>query len=291
MKICLDPLYGTARGYLDKLLSDMGVEVYSVHDWRDPYFGGYSPEPGPKQLESLVDLVKEKNADLGLATDGDADRFGVVDRDGTFIEANYVLAVLLDHLLATREWKGAVVRSIATTHFLDAIAEAQNYEVIETPVGFKYIAQVMETGPIIIGGEESAGMTVHNYIPEKDGILACLLVAEMVATRKRSVSEILEDLYETHGKFVTARKNLKLTDEIKEKLMKTLKENTPEIIGNQKVIEVSLKEGIKTILSDGSWVMFRPSGTEPIVRCYVEGKSQEQVETLLADCQAIVDTL
>ena len=177
LKFAYDPLWGTGRGYLDEVLRRLGCEVTNVHDFRDVLFGGHSPEPSEKNLRELRQVVLDKNLALGLSTDGDADRFGFIDRDGTFFSANHLLVILLDYLCASRpDWTGGVARSVATTHLLDRVAARHGRQVFETPVGFKFIGELINEDKLILGGEESAGLTVKGHYPEKDGIIACLLI-------------------------------------------------------------------------------------------------------------------
>jgi phosphoglucomutase len=217
---------------------------------------------------------------MGLANDGDADRFGIIDADGTYITPNEVLAILFDHLLSTRDWKGCVVRTVPTTHLIDAIAKAHGVPLRETPVGFKYIAEIMAKEPIIIGGEESGGLTVHGHVPEKDGILACLLMAEVVAQAGKNLSAVLKGLYQQYGAYYTDRLNLKLRDGLKEVMSAKLKDNPPGEIAGQKVAEILRKDGTQFILVSGEWLMVRFSGTEPLMRCYMEARSPEGLEKL-----------
>ncbi len=280
LKIVVDLMHGNGTGYLDSLLQEAGVNMKVLHNNRDPFFGGHHPEPGADDLKEAIQLVKTWPAHLGLANDGDADRFGVIDADGTYISPNEVLAILFDHLLNTREWKGCVVRTVATTHLIDAIAKAHNVPLKETPVGFKYIAEIMGKEPIIIGGEESGGLTVHGHVPEKDGVLACLLMAEVVASAGKNLSAILKGLYQEYGGFYSDRINLKLKDGMKEVMTAKLKDNPPTDIAGQKVTEIVRKDGTKFILASGEWLMVRFSGTEPLMRCYMEAHSPEGLEKL-----------
>ena len=280
LKVAVDLMYGTAREYLDVLLEQAGCELKILHNWRDVLFGGSPPEPSFSYLGELVRTVEEEKCDLGLATDGDSDRFGIVDRDGTFISPNQVLALLLNHLVKTRNLKGIVARSVMTTSFIDAVARMHGIGVKETPVGFKYIAQVMGEGNMIIGGEESGGLTIGGHVPEKDGILACLLIAEMVAFAGKSIGEILNDLYKNVGVFLSERINFHLREEEMEALKGKLRKDLPEKIAGLKVEEVVNMDGLKFILSDGSWLGIRLSGTEPVVRLYVEAHEKEKLEKL-----------
>jgi alpha-D-glucose phosphate-specific phosphoglucomutase len=275
--IALNPLYGTARGYLDEPLLACGAEVKLVNGHRDPYFGGFPPEPAEKYIKDFIDLVKGDPAiKIGLATDGDADRFGIVDEDGAYIEPNYIIALLLDYLVRVRKMTGGVARSVATSHFVDAVARKHGIEIIETPVGFKYIGELISQDKIIIGGEESAGLTIKGHVPEKDGILACFLVAEMVAREKMSVRALLERLYSQVGRYVTRRENITLSPELEETFPDKLA-NPPLEFGGVRIKEMVTIDGCKFILEDGTWLLFRKSGTEPVVRLYGEASSPERL--------------
>ncbi|MFY9572652.1 MAG: phosphoglucomutase/phosphomannomutase family protein [Blastocatellia bacterium] len=280
MRIACDPMWGTGRGYLDKALTDAECEVHRLHDYRDVYFGGHSPEPEPEYLEELRDTVLNKDCQLGLSTDGDADRFGVLDRDGSFVTPNQVIALLVDYLAESRGWSDAVARSVATTHLVDRVAKRRGIEVIETPVGFKYIGTLINENKISIGGEESAGLSIRGHFPEKDGILACLLVAEMVASRKASLGEMLEKLYAEVGKVVNGRIGVRLTPELQKDLAMKLSANPSEFAGRP-VASVNRLDGAKFILEDGSWILMRPSGTEPLGRVYAEASNEQELEVLL----------
>ncbi|MBI1763678.1 MAG: phosphoglucomutase/phosphomannomutase family protein, partial [Acidobacteria bacterium] len=282
LKLAYDPLWGTGRGYLDEALRRHGCEVTNVHDYRDVLFGGFSPEPSERNLAVLRALVLEKGLALGLSTDGDADRFGFIDRDGTFISANHLLAILLDYLCDTRpHWSGGVARSVATTHLLDRVAARHGRESFETPVGFKFIGELINADKIILGGEESAGLTVKGHFPEKDGILACLLVAEMVAARGASLGEMITELFTKDGALYSDRRGIKLTPEVKARLSERLQADPPTQIGGRAVTGVNRMDGVKYLFDDGSWMLLRMSGTEPVVRCYAETHTKEDLEVLL----------
>jgi alpha-D-glucose phosphate-specific phosphoglucomutase len=273
IKVVFDPFWGAARGYSDNLLRDNGVSVATVHDYRDVLFGGHAPEPEGKLLDECRARMKETGAAIGICTDGDADRFGIVDRDGTFIQPNYVIALLFDYLLQTRGWKTGVGKSVATTNMLNAIAEKNKLELHETPVGFKYIGELIKQDKITIGGEESAGLTIRGHVPEKDGIIAGLLCCEMVATRKKSMQELLGELFGKVGSFYPVRENFRLTPEVKEKFTRKVTAD-PKDFSGRKVAKVVRTDGLKLILDDGSWVAYRMSGTEPVVRVYTEARSE-----------------
>ena len=277
MKVAVDHLYGTSRDYLDTVLKEAGCEVVRFHEYPDPTFGGKPPEPSEENIHDLIEKVRSDNTIfIGLATDGDADRFGIVDRGGIYIEPNYIVALLLDYLIRTRKWSGGVARSVATTHLIDRVAARHGIEVYETPVGFKYIGELISEDKLIIGGEESAGLTIKGHVPEKDGILACLLVAEMVAREGKSVTEMLNNLYSEVGTVLTRRVNIHLEGSGLKDRLKTL----PSSFAGLNVDKVVTIDGTKLILSDGSWVLIRPSGTEPVVRLYAESFSQEGLDRL-----------
>ncbi len=279
--VALNPLYGTGRGYLDEPLLQHNIQIKQINNHLDPYFGGFPPEPAAKNIKTFIELVKADPAiKLGLATDGDADRFGIIDADGTYIEPNYIIALLLDYLIRVRGITGGVARSVATTHFIDAVARYHGIEVFETPVGFKYIGDLISQDKIIIGGEESAGLSIKGHVPEKDGILACFLVAEMVAREGLSVTALLERLYNKVGRFITKRENITLDPEQEAAFPDKLK-SAPAIIAGSSVKDIVTIDGCKFILEDGSWILFRKSGTEPVVRLYGEAATEGRLQEVI----------
>jgi phosphoglucomutase len=281
LRVVYDPLWGAARGYPDALLRDAGVEVTTVHDYRDVLFGGHAPEPDDHLLNSLREKMKEMKAHIGISTDGDADRFGIVDEDGTFFQPNYIIALLFDYLVESRGWKNGVGKSVATTNLINALAKRRGIELYETPVGFKYIGELIKQDKIVIGGEESAGLSIRHHVPEKDGVLAGLLCCEMVARRGKSLGHQLRELFAEVGSFYPQRENFRLTQQVKEKFTGKLQQEPKEFFG-QKVREVVRTDGLKLVFDDGSWVCYRLSGTEPVVRVYAEAGSQEGLEKLIA---------
>ncbi len=284
VKVGYDALYSTSRGYLDHILKQWGVSVRVLHDWRDPLFGGGMPEPKKQFLRDLIGLVINEKLDVGLATDGDADRFAVVDEHGNYLSPNQLLCMLTRHMVRNRKEKGAIVKTVATTHLLDRMAEKYGLPIIETPVGFKFIGEEMRRGDILIGGEESGGMSVKGHIPEKDGILANLLLVEMIAYEEKPLSQIwLELQQEMEMKFSFVRADLRLTKATAKGLMDRLNENPHLTLAGEKVSRVGRKDGLKLYLDDYNWVLIRPSGTEPLIRLYFEGNSQERVDAVAAD--------
>jgi phosphoglucomutase len=284
LKIVVDPLYATGRGYLDKLLCEAKVKVKVINDYRDVLFGGHPPEPAEKNLLDLIRTVKKEKAILGIATDGDADRYGIIDSDGSYIPANKILPLLLDYLMKTRKgWKGVAIRSVATSHMIDRVAAMHGIKLYETPVGFKYIGEIMTREDIIIGGEESNGLTIHRHIPEKDGIVACLLVVEMVARNHKNIKQLLKELEKKTGPFLNMRKNYKVSNDKKKKLIGKLKKFKGGKIGKYEVKEINKKDGYKFILGEDLWIMIRLSGTEPIVRLYGEAKSIKELDYIMRE--------
>jgi alpha-D-glucose phosphate-specific phosphoglucomutase len=279
LKVVYDPLWGAARGYPDVLLREAGIGIATVHDVRDVLFGGHAPEPDDHLLNDLRAKMKETGAGIGIATDGDADRFGIVDADGTFIQPNYIIALLFDYLVETRGWKNGVAKSVATTNLVNALADHHQVELHETPVGFKYIGELIKQDKIAIGGEESAGLSIRHHVPEKDGVLAGLLCCEMVARRGKSIGTQLHELFSKVGSFYPERQNFHLTPEVKEKFTTKLKSEPKEFEG-KRVVEINRKDGLKLVLDDGSWVCYRVSGTEPVVRAYTEARSQDGLKKL-----------
>jgi phosphoglucomutase len=281
LRVVFDPFWGAARGYSDSLLREAGVDVSTVHDVRDVLFGGHAPEPDDHLLAGCREQMKVTKAHIGIATDGDADRFGIVDADGTFFTPNYIVALLFDYLVDTRGWKNGVAKSVATTNLINAVAKHHGIELHETPVGFKYIGELIKQDKIVIGGEESAGLSIRHHVPEKDGVLAGLLCCEMVARRGKSLSQQLQELFAEVGSFYSLRENFHLTPEAKEKFTGKLHGEPRDLMG-RKVTEVVRTDGLKLLFADGSWVCYRLSGTEPVVRVYSEARSQEDLEKLSA---------
>jgi phosphoglucomutase len=279
IKVVFDPFWGAARGYSCHILREHGVEVATVHDYRDVLFGGHAPEPDDPLLGDCKAKMKETGAALGIATDGDADRFGIVDRDGTFLQPNYIIALLFEYLVETRGWRNGVAKSVATTNLINALAGHLNIPLYETPVGFKFIGELINQDKIAIGGEESAGLTIRGHVPEKDGVIAGLLVTEMVAARGKSLGEQLKTLFGKVGEFYPRRENLRLTPDVKEKFVEKIKTD-PATLGPRNVVQTVRTDGLKLILDNGSWVCYRLSGTEPVVRVYSEARRQDQSEPL-----------
>jgi phosphoglucomutase len=279
LRVAFDPMWGAARGYSDELLRSVGLQVGTVHDYRDVLFGGHAPEPDDHLLEDLRKKMRETGAQIGIATDGDADRFGVVDADGRFVQPNYVIALLFDYLVESRGWKNGVAKSVATTNLINALAKHHAVELHETPVGFKYIGELIMQDKIAIGGEESAGLSIRHHVPEKDGLLAGLLCCEAVARRGKSLGEQLKAISNQVGSYFPERQNFRLTPEVKDKFTEKLRSDPRDFCGHP-VHQVVRTDGLKLVFSDGSWVCYRLSGTEPVVRVYTEARSEKGLEKL-----------
>jgi phosphoglucomutase len=281
-----DAVHGCGAGWLDRILGKHGVSVTAIRGNRDVLFEGTGPDPSEENLAPLRDAVREKKALVGLATDGDADRFGILDRDRSFVSPNHILALLFDYLLETRGSKRGASRSVATSHLLDAVARLHDVQVYETPVGFKYVGPLLREDKIAIGGEESAGLTIRGHVPEKDGILACLLVAEMIAARQASLGEQLRELFRRVGcECWPIRVNLHLGADAQARLPEKLHREFQEFAG-RRVAQTNRTDGLKLIFGDGSWVLMRPSGTEPVVRIYTEAGSPAAAEKLAEEARA-----
>lgn len=280
LTIGVDSLYGTAREYLDYFLLSTDVRIKIIHNYRDPYFGGYSPECSPKNLAELRRLVTKEELDLGLATDGDADRFAVIDSCGRFVPANLVLALLALYLKRHRNFPGGLARSVATTHLIDRIADEMDVPLYETPVGFKFIGELILDDAIAIGGEESAGLSIWGHLPEKDGILACLLVAEMVAVTGKKVDDLIKEMFDEFGPRFSKRLDLRLTSNLRESVVAKLA-SPPDELEGRKVVNVNTMDGVKLEFDDDCWLLFRLSGTEPVARLYGEAATPKDLKRVL----------
>ncbi len=280
IRIAVDSLYGTSREYLDAILEENQIPVEEIHGYIDPYFGGITPSCTEENLGELKALVRKKKHQLGIATDADGDRFGVVDEKGNFIIQNIIISLLLNYLVSVKKWRGGVARSVATTHLVDRIARKFGLHLYKTPVGFKYLADLFLRKRIIFGGEESACVAIKDHLPEKDGIFAGLLVAEMMAACGKTLSRLIDDLFQEYGKRVGMQKNISLTADREKKLRRLIK-SPPSRLGDRNIINIETIDGVKFDFADDDWVLLRFSGTEPIIRCYAESESKKKVESLI----------
>ncbi|NLO20707.1 MAG: phosphoglucomutase/phosphomannomutase family protein [Syntrophomonadaceae bacterium] len=280
IKVVSNPMYGAGVGYLDQILTELGCEVRTINNHRDVLFGGSMPEPISKLLGDLKRAVVSYNADIGLALDGDADRFGIIDSGGNFISANHIMPLLLEHLLSTRKWRGPVCRSVGTTHMLDKVARSYGLSVIETPVGFKYISEALREKGCIMGCEESGGMSIFGHIPEKDGILGCLLAVEMLAYTGKSLVELAEEFKHKYGQSSNQRMDIKVDSSDQPEILENIEAFNPKTIAGAKVDSILETDGRKIVLEDDSWILIRYSGTEPVFRIYVEAENEGRMMQL-----------
>lgn len=291
LKVLYDPMYGTGQGYVDTLLAECGVSITTIHAGHDPLFGGMMPEPKEEYLPELIRRVKTEGFTLGLASDGDADRFGVVDETGRFLTANEIVPTVFRHLYKNRGFRGVVVRSLATSKLLDRLAEVYgDVDVIETPVGFKWIGQAMRDNPVIIGGEESGGFSILGHIPEKDGVLANLLIVEMMACEGKPFSQIFEDTVREAGmRFYNDAENYHLPSVRKTEIVSQLKALQPGATFNGLPIEsCDQRDGVKLYFGTYDWLVVRPSGTEPLLRAYMEATDPERLQTIRQGLEKIL---
>ncbi|HWP95334.1 MAG TPA: phosphoglucomutase/phosphomannomutase family protein [Syntrophomonadaceae bacterium] len=280
LKVVVDPMFGCGIGYLEKVLGELGCEVKTIHNYRDPYFGGIRPDPSESNLAALQRAVLNQQAEIGLAMDGDGDRFGIIDKEGNFISPNIFMAMVLEHLLQTRSFRGPVARNVATSHLLDRVARRNGLPVIETPVGFKFLSQALRDRACMLAGEESGGLSIFGHVPEKDGILACLLAVEMLVSSGQSLSAWQERLLEEYGSDVSRRFDLPLDPRVKETLPQLLAGFKPRNMAGQKVVSCVMDQGLNITLENGSWVLVRSSGTEELLRVYVEANDLGTLEMM-----------
>jgi alpha-D-glucose phosphate-specific phosphoglucomutase len=278
--VVVDPLFGTAREYLDHILFENEIRTTVIHNTRDPYFGGYAPDCTSVNLSRLRDIMRDTNANLGLATDGDGDRFGILDQGARMCDSSIVIALVIDYLARRRGLEGAVGRTLATSKLIDAVAHDNNLEVVETPVGFKHFGPLLVDGTLQFAGEESAGLAWAAHLPERDGVLACLLVAEMVAVEGKTLAELTNDLNQRVGTYYFRRTQIPLTGRSQQIFARRLKQKWNKINGRP-VIDVDRRDGLKLTFEGGSWLAIRLAGTEPKIRLYAEGRSSKEMRHLM----------
>jgi phosphomannomutase/CTP:molybdopterin cytidylyltransferase MocA len=281
LKVAIDPMHGVGQLTLDIILTEARCRVTSIHGRRDPLFGGRSPAPDLKALGLLISTIKEDGFDLGMATDGDADRIAIVDERGEYIPINDVLLLLYYHMHEVRKWQGAVVRNLATTHLLDRLAAHFNEKAIETPVGFKHITAAMQKCNALLGGESSGGLTIRGHILGKDGILAAALMVEMLALTQRRIHDLLDQIYVITGQLFSVETNMPATSEMKILIPKRLREAPIETIGPYPVLKISHQDGTKILMENDNWLLLRFSGTEPVLRIFAEADSLEKANQLV----------
>ena len=286
--IVVDSMFGSGRGQIRGILQGTGCEVFEIRGEMNPGFGGIHPEPIGHYLGALAGAIAADHGQLGLATDGDADRLGAMDGRGQFVDPHRIMALSLKYLFEKRGFRGKVVKTVSTTQMMNRLAEKYGLEVIETPVGFNYIAEWMLQDDVLIGGEESGGISFKGHIPEGDGILMGLLLAEMVAESGVPLDEMVADLLAEVGPAHYKRVDLRLARPIvKEQMVNQLAEDAPSSIGGVDISSVNTMDGVKYLLADDSWLLIRPSGTEPVLRVYAEARELEQVSRLLEFGQSV----
>jgi len=291
-RFVVDSMYGSGRGTIRSFLHGTGCEITEVRGEMNPGFGGVHPEPIAKNLGALTGALGTGLGNFGLATDGDADRIGAMDERGQFVDPHKIMALALRHLVENRGWQGAVVRTVSTTRMIDRLAKRYGLPVFETPVGFNHIADYMMTQDVLIGGEESGGISFKGHIPEGDGPIMGLLLVEIIAQARKTLGELVADLLQDVGPAFYERADLRLGRPVaKQEMTELLVKNAPAEIGDVKVTEVSTLDGVKYIMADDSWLLIRPSGTEPVLRVYAEGRSMQLVRDLLGFGQKVAESV
>lgn len=291
LSVAVDPMYGAGRLYLARLLREAGCQVHELRNEMNPGFNGIHPEPIARHLEPLIETMRNGEYHLGLATDGDADRIGAVDVTGQFIDPHAIMALLLEHLVVRRNLRGSVVKTVSTTQMLNRLAARYGLDIYETPVGFNHITDHMLRESVLIGGEESGGISVLGHIPEGDGLLMGLLLAEVVAVQNKPLGMLLDELMaaEDVGVFCYARIDQPVRPFKKVDLVAGLMAHAPRELASERIVRISDGDGVKYILADNSWLLIRPSGTEPVLRIYSEARSDAQVKALLKEGVALAE--
>jgi len=280
-RFVIDPMYGAGRGCLAKLFAEAGISYREIHGEHNPLFPGLSPEPIEPHVGGLRQAVLESGFDAGLATDGDADRLGAIDGDGSFIDSHQIFSILLKHLAEDLKLSGEVVKTFSTTQLVDKLARKYGFPLHITPIGFKYICELMLKRQVLIGGEESGGIGVQGHLPERDGILNSLLLAEVMADKNCTLGELVEDLRREFGPHYYGRVDLEIPREAVERVFSHLRHRRSKQIAGLEVTGVDELDGFKTFFGDSAWLLVRGSGTENLLRLYAEAPSREQVKALL----------
>lgn len=283
LRVVYDAFSGAGSGVLDKKLIELGGSVRVLNGKRDPLFAGREhPEPNEHCLSELSESVVRSGASLGVATDGDADRFGIVDENGNYITPHDFMALLVDYLAETGK-TGRVVRSVTTGSLIDRVAEANGFEVQVTPVGFKYLGAEIMKGGVLLAGEESGGLSLGTHIPEKDGVLAGLLAAEMVCYYRQGLGSLLKKLWSKHGRFYNTRLDLPLNSEMKKNIIEKIFDSDKKKVAGLPVRQINRIDGVQLILNENTWVLVRLSGTEPLARIYVQSECMEENKRIASE--------
>jgi alpha-D-glucose phosphate-specific phosphoglucomutase len=283
LRVVTDAMYGSGRKCIADMLARTRCRVHQIRGEMNPGFGGIHPEPIALYLSALGAAIQSYHADVGLATDGDGDRLGAMDANGDFVDPHHIFALTLQYLVETRGWRGKVVKSLSTTRMVDRLAKKYNLPLVETPVGFNHIADHMLKGDVLIGGEESGGLSIKGHIPEGDGILMGLLMLEIISAAGAPLHELVDALQADFGPARYARRDVPLRRPIaKAQMVARLMDEAPNSLGGETVESVDSLDGVKYVLADDSWLLIRPSGTEPVLRVYAEARDDEMVGVLLA---------
>ena len=291
-RFVVDAMYGSGRGVIKAFLQGTGCDIAEIRGEMNPGFGGVHPEPIAKNLGALASAVSSGMGNFGVVTDGDADRIGAMDERGNFVDPHKIMALSLKYLVEKRGMSGAVVRTVSTTRMIDRLAKKYGLKVYETPVGFNHIADYMIQEDVLIGGEESGGISFKGHIPEGDGPIMGLLLVEMIAAANKPLGVLVNDLLEEVGPALYERVDLRLSRPVaKAEMTEFLTKQAPKEIGGQSVSEVSQRDGVKYIMADDSWLLIRPSGTEPVLRVYAEGRTQEMVKALMGYGQKVAESV
>ena len=280
-RFVIDPMYGSGQGCIASLFEDAGIPYREIHAEHNPLFPGLNPEPIEPHTAALSHAVLESASDAGLATDGDADRLGAIDRDGCFVDSHKIFSILLKHLAEDLKLSGEVVKTFSTTTMVDKLAAKYGFPLRVTPIGFKYICDLMRTRDVLIGGEESGGIGVKGHLPERDGILNSLLLAEVMAHKDRTLGDLVADLNQEFGPHVYQRVDLQIGRAAIERVFRRLRRHRPRKIAGLKIASVDELDGFKMIFDPTTWLLVRASGTENLLRFYAEAPSREQVKALL----------
>lgn len=291
LKIAVDPLFGTAKNYFRDFLEKFGVTVEGIHENDDVLFGGVVPNAGPVSLAELKKLVTSKKMHLGIACNPDCDKFGIIDADGNWVSPNEIAPMILDHLVRNKKIKGRVCRSVITSNLIDQVAKANGLMLRETPVGFKYITELMTTGQYIMGMEESGGLAVAHHIPDKDGLLACLLVVDMLASEGKTLKQVKKDFYKKYKQLFDQKVSMPKTETEINRIMERLDIRPPLSINKTSVWRIDSTDGFKFILKGGSWLAIRPSGTERLIRMYAEAQDEKLPAALIKEGKKIIESI
>jgi phosphomannomutase len=290
-KVVVDPMHGSGAGYLTTILQNAGVDVIEIRSEHNPNFGGVSPEPITQNMQALFDAVVANNADVGICLDGDADRIGACDSKGKFIDCHRIFAVLLQHLITERKMSGAVVKTVSVTHVIDFLAQKYHLPLYETPIGFKYIAEKMMETDVLMGGEESGGLGVKGYLPERDGILMGLFILEAMAAKGKRFEDLISDIWSEAGPHEYTRNDMRPPKEKMSAIIAMLKALDIREFAGGALTKIEKKDGTRLDFTDGSWLLLRPSGTEPVVRVYAEAPTTARAEELVASGVAMVNSV